>query len=206
MPEQIDPFASVGTSSVFFQIVLGRNTPKEISEATKTKPSSVVEHLNKLVEMGILRQAEREGKFQPYEVDWSRFVRVLLEHTYTPQSQEAALKAGIEAEAVREEQKRLKSAMEELAKSREFELLVSGYFRKLAGQMEAGLYPRRTIWGAIYCFEESLGSLEETQDPRMKGVVDLLRVWNHCLQRFRRFGPAACLNEALREAEKWESR
>jgi DNA-binding Lrp family transcriptional regulator len=206
LPEQIDPFASVGTSSVFFQIVLGRNTPKEISEATNTKPSSVVEHLNKLVEMGILRQAEKKGKFQPYEVDWSRFVRALLEHTYTPKSQEAALKAGIEAEAVREEQKRLESVVGELAKSKEFELLVSGYFRRLAEQMEAGLYPRRTIWGAIYCFEESLGSLEETQDPRMKGVVDLLRVWNHCLQRFRRFGPAACLNEALREAEKWESR
>jgi DNA-binding transcriptional ArsR family regulator len=205
LPEQIDPFASVGTSSVFFQIVLGRNTPKEISEATKTKPSSVVEHLNKLVEMGILRQAKREGKFQPYEVDWSRFVRALLEHTYTPQSQEAALKAGMEVEAVREEQKRLEAAMEELAKSREFELLVSGYFRRLAEQMEAGLYPRRTIWGAIYCFEESLGSLEETQDPRLKPVVDLLRVWNHCLQRFRRFGPAACLNQSLREAEKWES-
>ncbi|GEM_PF-1610363 len=209
MREPIEPFASVGTSNVFFQVVLGNATTKDIAKHTDTQPPSVAEHLNRLRELGILKRSEKEGKLQPYEVDWERFVHALFRHIYTPKLQRAALQS-MEDERTREElereQKLMKEIIAELKRNKRFMAVVRGYFERLAKDMEEGLYPRRTIWGAIYCFEESLdmisGIIERTKDPETRKLLELLKKWNCCRQRFRQHGPRAAFERSVRRVDQ----
>ncbi|MEM2865645.1 MAG: helix-turn-helix domain-containing protein [Candidatus Hadarchaeales archaeon] len=196
MPE-IGPFASVGVSNVFFRMVLGETTPKAIAEALGTKPSTVVEHLRRLQEMGVVRLGEKEGKYQHYEIDWGRFARAFLRHSYTL----SLLQEGGRTEELEE----MKGVAEELGRMEEFRELLRLYFRELVGNMEGGRYPRRTIWGAIYGFEDSLEIL-----PSLKGrlgerggkLAALLERWERCAREFRSKGPACALERAMLGLEK----
>ncbi len=190
MPE-IGPFASVGVSSVFFRMVLGETTPKGIAKSLGTKPSTVVEHLHRLQEMGVVKLGEKEGKYQHYEIDWRGFARAFLRHSYTLSLLEAG-GPGEELEAMREVAK-------ELERMEEFRELLRLYLRELVENMEKGRYPKRTLWGLIYGFEDSLELL-----PSLKGrlsgrgeLVALLERWERCARRFRSHGPASALKAAL---------
>jgi DNA-binding transcriptional ArsR family regulator len=208
MREGLDPFASVGTSCVFFQLVLGRSTPKEISDALgNQQPPSVMEHLNRLRDLGVVERMEKEGKSQPYGINWRRFASEFLDRIYTPRLLRNAL--GLEEyRGMREEIERDLGVMREvvagLRRSERFREILRGYFEGLARDMRSGLYPERTIWGAIYCFEESLemaiNSLGRAEDRETAEVVELLGRWNACLRRFRDHGPEAALERAIRGA------
>ena len=204
MREAIDPLASVGTSNVFFQVVLGRNTPKEISSALETQPPSVVEHLHKLQDMGVVELGEKEGKYQRYQINWKKFVDEFFDHIYTPRLQEAVLRSGEKEEFRKEvegEQKMLKEVMGELKRNERFRGILRNYFERLVGDMERGLYPQRTIWGAIYCFEDSLSSVpsmgRKTKNPELTELLTLLEKWNRCTQRFKGHGPRAAFDRSI---------
>ena len=208
MPEVIDPFASVRTSDVFFQLVLGRTTPKEIASSLETKPPSVVEHLHKLRGMGIVKLGEKKGKYQHYRIDWRKFAVVFFDHVYTPQVQEAALRLWKEnlREEMERERRLLKEVIGELRRSEHFRALLQGYFKGLAEDMDLGLYPRRTVWGAIYCFEDALDCVpslkKRIKDPELRKLLILLEKWNGCVQRFKWHGPGAAFVRSIGAAEK----
>lgn len=66
--------SSEATSDVLFSLMRGITNPKEIAEHIGDSPPSVVEQLNKLREAGYVRRAEKQGKIQPYEIDWERLI------------------------------------------------------------------------------------------------------------------------------------
>ncbi len=209
MREPVDPFASIGTSNVFFQIVLGRTAPNDIAKYLGTKPPGVVEHLRKLQDIGVLELGDKEGKYQNYRINWEKFVEALFEHIYTPRLQAAVLKlegAGSEREKLVLEQKTLEAVIAELKKSARFRDVVRGYFEVMVMNMNQGLYPQRTIWGAIYCFEESLWSLprlwERAKIPGMRKFLRLLEKWDDCAQRFKQHGPREAFSSSVWEAFK----
>lgn len=206
----MDPFASVGTSNVFFQLVLGRTTPTRISESLEDQqPPSVMEHLNKLREKGVIDRGEKDGTYQPYEIDWKKFVDEFLEHISTPKRQKAAIKLEEDADVRKElqrEQKLMKEVMDELRRSERFRDVLKGYFERLTEDMDKGLYPRRTIWGAIHCFEESLPSVisavGKVTDPEVKKLLSLLEKWDRCARRFTEHGPRAAFVNSIKTAKE----
>ena len=209
MRESIDPFASEGTSNVFFQIVLGRTAPNDIARYLETKPPGVVEHLRKLQEMGVVELGQKEGKYQNYRVNWERFVDTFFEHVYTPRLVEISIgleEKGEAREKLELEQASLKRAIDELGRSEKFRDVVRIYFEILVMNMNRGLYPPRTIWGAIYCFEDSLASvlamLGKAKDPEMKKLLKLLEKWNSSTQLFKLQGPQAAFDSSVRSAFK----
>lgn len=197
---EVDPLASVSCSNVFLQLLLGRTSPTKIAEALGMKPPSVLEQLRRLQELGIVRLAEKNGKYQNYRIDWEKFVRVFLRRTYIQELQKTTAASRLlpeeEVEEIKREMDTMRRIVEELEKSEEFRTIVRRYFEKLAESMAKGLYPRRTVWGMIYSFEDSLSSLPEEGPP----ILRLLREWGRCAQRFReKYGPLAALQEALKE-------
>lgn len=192
MPE-LDPFASVGVSSVFFKMVLGKTNPKQIADSLETSPPTVMGHLHRLKEIGV-KLGRKEGKEQHYEIDWGRFARAFLQRSYTLSL--------LRSSGKKEELEEMKRVMEELGKSEGFRELLKRYLEKLAENMERGLYPQRTLWGIVYGFEDSLEVL-----PRLKvklgekgrGLAELLEVWDRHAKRFRSEGPSSALEKALLE-------
>lgn len=190
MPE-IDPLASVGCSEVFFQLLLGRKTPKEISERLRTSPPTVVEHLRRLQGLGVVRLGRKEGKFQPYEVDWEGFAREVLRRAYTPGILERLNpgKAG-----------RLREILEGVGREEAFLELLRSYFSGLAREMEEGRYPRRTVWGAIYSLEESLDEATRVRAGGRAGrLIRLLGEWAELRRVADEHGPRALLRKCLQE-------
>lgn len=154
--ETVDPFASVSVSEVFFQLVKGNDTPKSISEALGMTPPTVVECLWKLREMGVVELGEKEGKLQHYRINWRRFAEQFLEHAFVP-SKVPELKR--------------------LGREEGFRELLRRYYVELVGQVERGAYPRRTIWGAIYNFEEALPGVSLLPEIGSGEMGRLLRRW-----------------------------
>jgi len=201
--EAIDTFSNVGTSNVFFQLVLGRITPKAIAASLGTKPPAVVEHLHKLRGTGVVELGEKKGKYQHYEIDWKRFVHEFFEHIYTPGVQRVHLRSG--DGAVEREMGSMKEIMGELKRSELFLGMLRRYFENLARDMEGELYPKRTVWGAIYCFEEALWYvpqiLDKVTNPETRKLLALLERWNRYMQRFSDHGPLAALESSVKAVE-----
>jgi len=65
---------SEASSDVLFSLILGLTNPKVIAEHIGDSPPSVVEQLNKLREEGYVKRGEKEGKYQPYLINWDRLV------------------------------------------------------------------------------------------------------------------------------------
>ncbi|MEM2878664.1 MAG: hypothetical protein QXG10_03865 [Candidatus Hadarchaeales archaeon] len=205
MREPLDPFASVGVSNVFFKLVAGRSTPKEISDALEDQqPPSVVENLNRLRDIGLIEREEKIGKTQPYSINWKKFADEFLNHAYAPKVLESAVKNEGDPER-RGELERTRESMREvfdaLRKNRTFRELLRHYYEYLIEEMDNGLYPRRTIWGSIYCFEESLGSADlragKAVRREVKELIDLLEKWGEGI-RILGNGPATAIEEAVK--------
>ncbi|MEM4724573.1 MAG: hypothetical protein QXP01_06140, partial [Candidatus Hadarchaeum sp.] len=136
-----------------------------------------------------------------YRINWRRFADEFLNHISTVSVQRAAMK--LEGDALKKhelerESEQMKEVISRLRKEERFRALIRGYYEKLCEDMENGLYPRRTIWGSIYCFEESLGSvLSEVDMSGCSDLVELLQIWRKCAQRFDNRGPRAALKGAL---------
>jgi hypothetical protein len=177
---EIDPLASVGCSEVFFQLLLGRKTPKEISERLRTSPPTVV-----------VRLGRKEGKFQPYEVDWEGFAREVLRRAYTP---------GILERLEPGRVGRLREILERLGKEEAFLELLRSYFSGLAEEMEEGRYPRRTVWGALYSLEESLDEATRVRAGGGAGrLIKLLGEWAELRRVADEHGPRVLLRKCLQE-------
>ena len=73
------PFTNWGTSKVFYKLLQGVTTPKHIAESLRITSPATIEQLCRLQKVGIVRIGVKAGKFQHYEVNWSRFVETLID-------------------------------------------------------------------------------------------------------------------------------
>ncbi len=67
-----------GTSSVFGSLLRGNNSPKEIADDLGIKSPSVMEQLERLKELRIVRLDKKEGKYQRYAIDGTTFQQLFL--------------------------------------------------------------------------------------------------------------------------------
>lgn len=76
---KFDPFSNKGTSGVFYRLISGCKTTKEISNILKIRSPSVIEHLRRLQEIGVVRLGEKKGKFQEYQIDFEEFLTLFID-------------------------------------------------------------------------------------------------------------------------------
>lgn len=76
---KFDPFNNKGTSRVFYKLLSGLNTTKEISSSLMVRPPSVTEHLRRLQEIGIVQTGKKKGKFQEYEINPRKFLDLFIQ-------------------------------------------------------------------------------------------------------------------------------
>lgn len=70
--------SSEASSDVLFSLMAGRTNPKAIAEHIGNTPGSVVEQLNKLRKEGYVKRTEKDGKIQPYKIDWDNLIRAAI--------------------------------------------------------------------------------------------------------------------------------
>jgi len=76
---KFDPFRNVGTADVFLSLVEKPRTPTEIASELGIKPPSVIEQLDRLLEVGVAKLHEKRGRLRFYGVDWANFSHLFLE-------------------------------------------------------------------------------------------------------------------------------
>jgi len=69
---------SEASSRIIFSLLLGISNPKAIADRIGNTAASVVEQLNKLREEGCVKRVEKEGKIQPYEIDWDNLIKAAI--------------------------------------------------------------------------------------------------------------------------------
>jgi len=79
LKKRSDPFTNWGTSKVFYKLLQGVTTPKGIAESLRITSPATIEQLRRLQKVGIVRIGAKAGKFQHYEINWSRFVETLID-------------------------------------------------------------------------------------------------------------------------------
>jgi DNA-binding transcriptional ArsR family regulator len=67
-----------GTSNVFCSLLRGNTSPKEIADDLGIKSPSVMEQLERLKELRIVRPDKKEGKYQRYAIDITAFQQLFL--------------------------------------------------------------------------------------------------------------------------------
>ncbi len=67
-----------GTSNVFCSLLRGNTSPKEIADDLGIKSPSVMEQLERLKELEIVRLDKKEGKYQRYAIDGATFQQLFL--------------------------------------------------------------------------------------------------------------------------------
>jgi len=76
---KFDPLSNKGTTNVFFALIDSPKTPTEMAAELGIGPSSVVEQLDRLLEIGAVKLHEKRGRLRFYGIDWIRFARLFLE-------------------------------------------------------------------------------------------------------------------------------
>ena len=67
-----------GTSNVFYSLLRGNTSPKEIADDLGIKSPSVMEQLERLKELRIVKLDKKEGKYQRYAIDHATFLQLSL--------------------------------------------------------------------------------------------------------------------------------
>jgi DNA-binding transcriptional regulator GbsR (MarR family) len=215
--ERPDPFDSLGASKVFYQLVCDYTTPKEISSKLRIKPPTVVEHLRRLQDVGIVEIGKKKGKYQHYRVLWNKFASVFLEHVPSLVARREILKLAKEApdtlkgdlteRDVKEFKKRveielqsLEKLFNELEKNEYFKKLVKEYSKLLAYDIvELGAY-ELTLNKAAEVFEESirLKPLKNgTKNPELSRLSRILKKWGEYSKDIGRLSPQGAFEEAI---------
>ena len=83
MARTFDPMANKVTSKVFYSLIEGPKTPKELTKVFKTRHQTVSDHVYRLVKIGIVRKGRKEGKNQYYEIDWDAFASEFLDRSFS---------------------------------------------------------------------------------------------------------------------------
>jgi DNA-binding transcriptional regulator GbsR (MarR family) len=79
--KKFDPLSNKSTSKVFYELLKGCSTTKEITLTLGLSPQSVFEHLKRLEEIKVVKLGEKKGKFQEYVIDYEKFISLFIERT-----------------------------------------------------------------------------------------------------------------------------
>jgi len=149
---KFDPLSNIGTSKVFYELLAGHKTSKEISEILKVRSSSVLEHLRRLQEIGIVRLGEKRGKFQDYEIDFEKLLSSFIERALQEKKTHPS-------HLYPDETEQLKS----LKDNKYFRIFVTNYLKNQD--------PRASIGDSAREFEDGL--LHSTALSQRKDLVDM---------------------------------
>ena len=201
----MDSLESEAASSVFFELVLGVDTPRQIADSLRETPPSVIEQLHQLQKAGFVRLGRKEGKFQHYEINWDRFMKECLD--WAPHLTNAIVIASTERDE--REYAKLEKLKKDLRKNKYFQTLFMNYFRRVAEmrqRVDVYLIDTNfdTISAAIGVFEESLIRLFPSLKKEGKGAakfLSLIETWVNAVSRSLLFrqGP---VEESFKEIEK----
>lgn len=124
--------SSEASSDVLFSLMRGLTSPKEIAEHVGDKAPSVVEQLSKLRKAGYVRRAEKQGKVQPYEIDWEKLILDAIRAS--PMLLDGFIASELEGKAPSIEGKRpdWEALTRRLWKNQSLRLLVRRYFEAIA--------------------------------------------------------------------------
>lgn len=208
-----DPFENLGTSKVFYRLVLDHTTPKEISSDLKIKPPTVVEHLRRLQSTGIVEIGKKKGKYQHYRINWKRFISAFLEHAPTLEDYEVMLEVGPDfvekekemEEDIKREIRFFKKISKELEENEYFKKLIKGYFKGLADLVELGIL-KLTLYGAVGEFEEALRSVplikKGIRNAKLSRLFYLLEKWDKCGEGFRWYTPRVVFEDTIKDLKE----
>ena len=222
MPKKVepDPFESSGASKVFYQLVSGHTTPKKISSNLKIKPPTVVEHLHRLQNTGIVEIGKKKGKYQHYRINWKRFTSAFLEHAPTLVDSEVMLEVVPDLvekekemeEDIKREIRLLKKIFKELEENEYLKKLIKDYLKGLADFIELGAL-KLTLYDAIEEFEKALRLIplikRGTRNAKLSRLFYLLEKWDKCSKDFGWYTPQTVFEDAIRDMKKskgWQVR
>jgi len=80
---KFDPLTNAVTSKVFYELILGKTTPKGIADALGVRSPTIIEHLWRLQRIGIVTRGEKIGKYQHYVINWKVFSNIFMERAPT---------------------------------------------------------------------------------------------------------------------------
>lgn len=176
---------SQGSSNVAYSILVGRRSPKEISELLGIKPSSVVEQLDRLRGADLVFRAGRQGKFQYYDIEYNNLVDLLLEEA--PEIYFTNPRARPKPRSPEEKRSQASRGLfAKLRSNRHFIEVVYWYFWGIADLGLSVMYPPPTIGQACLIFEPLLTQvfrnvkekLPPSIPPELVALVKLLSRWN----------------------------
>lgn len=212
-----DPFESLGASKVFYQLVCDYTTPKKIASNLKIKPPTVVEHLRRLQDIGIVEIGKKRGKYQHYRIFWNKFANVFLKHVPSLDARSDILKLAKENPDILKEDfterdlKKFKKRTElelqslerlfnELEKNEHFKKLIKEYFKLLAYDIvELGAY-ELTLNEAAEVFEESVRLMplkKGTKNLGLSRLSNLLKKWGEYSKDIGWLSPQGAFEEAV---------
>jgi DNA-binding transcriptional ArsR family regulator len=214
MPKKAEaPFENSGASKVFYQLLLDHTTPKEIASNLKIKPPTVVEHLRRLQNAGIVEIGIKKGKYQHYKINWKRFISEFLERVPTLVNYEVMLEVAPDLvkekkeieEYTKKQIRSFKKISKELEENEYFKKLIKGYFKGLTDLAEFGTL-KLTLYDAIENFEDALRSVpllkRRTKNTKLSRLFYLLEKWDKCSQEFKWYTPRAVFEDALEDLKK----
>ncbi len=188
---KFDPLRNLGTSKVFYSILLGANSPTEISNQLGINPPGVIDHLRKLQRMGIIDIGQKDGKVQHYVIDWRRVRTQFIERA------PGSLRSRIIARRLGWEQKK------------DFERsMIEGYLKNFVADPRARkeTYKEKvTVHDAMRAFENALVSVfpkinMSTKDAELTSFLKGLESWyNDILAGAARSPAQGALHDAFGE-------
>ena len=178
MGNQPDPLTNWGTSKVFYGLIRNSSTPKQISELLDISPPAVIDQLRRLQRIGIVKLGKKIGKFQHYEIDWTRFAEVLLDRSPRLNKVFSAFSQSIQGKALDPSKTWWGN---KLSKSQIFQNIIIEYFKDATETLSDEGKVR--IYDLIESFEETLIGIypflkkENVKDEETNEFLSALQYW-----------------------------
>lgn len=186
-----NPLDNWGTAKVFYKLVSGKTNTKQLAESLNVSPPSISEQLHRLQTLGIVKLGKKEGKVQPYEIDWKIMTQVLVEEspklkfilTFKPKSK-------VEKKLSIRPKRMAEMVKVQLPKEERFQKLILEYFKGLSLRLEyIGYSESVTLQNAIEDFEAFLIRVITglKHDEKTKNLFWLLISWCEVLEESNPF-------------------
>ena len=176
-----DPFSNLGTSKVFYELLSGPKSPKQIADSLGIKPPPVIEQLRRLQKIGVVQIGKKNGKFQNYEINFEKFLELFIDRALR---EKRTYPSNLHADEI----KKIKS----LKSNEYFKKFIVNYLKNLDSPM--------TIADAANEFEDGLlhsGTLDRNRkfnDSEMQEFFNTMRLWRKIAKKKMTYAELALLH------------
>jgi predicted transcriptional regulator len=197
--ETEDVLKTRATSNVLFQLIVGKRSPIEMSRAIGDTSPAVIKQLWRLRKAGIVKLAEKTGKFQNYDVIWERLIEEAVDRMVN-------LATALLLSSLTHNVKRynlLDSLKGKLKKNKQFQSLFRTFLEEEARRRETRdvyLITTETFQDAVDKFEKFLPKLLPSlkADPEKAELLSVLKTLCDAIEEANDF-EAVPLKNALQK-------